>query len=355
MRVERGRRSARPEEDASLATVPTRPQGLFKPRYWPTLMALGLGALCARMPYRVLMATGTLLGALEYHLLFLRRRRADRHIKLCFPQHTSEGRRRLLRANFTAYGVGIMERLIGWWWPRQRLARLLNRVDGLEHLQRVRCEGRGVLLLVTHGTSMELVGALLRTLHPVDGSYLPARNRLYDWVQLRARHAGDPRSSPVDAGNVREMVRRLRKGRVVWYAPDRFYPGKPCVMAPLFGHAAATITATSKYARLGDAAVMTLDFWRDPGGGYSLRIGAPWADFPSKDLARDCRRINRWIEDVVVRHPEQYRWIHKRFKRPADDLLPRADRLETGIDSVAAPANEGGDESRDRIAGVRRR
>lgn len=327
MQVDEGRRNARRACDVPIEAVPARPRGLFKLRYWPMLTVLGLGMLLARLPYRALMVIGATVGALEYHFLFLRRRRAERQMMLCFPQHTAAGRSRLVRANFTAYGLGSMERLIGWWWPRWRLASLLNRVEGLEHLQRAQYAGRGVLLLVTHGTSMELVGALLRSLHAVDGSYLPAHNRLYDWVQLRARRSGDRRSSPVDASNVREVLRRLRSGRVVWYAPDRYYEGKPYVMAPFFGHPAATITATSKYARLGNAEVMSLDFWRDAGGGYSLRIGPAWADFPSNDILADCARINRWIEGVVVGHPEQYRWIHKRFKQPAEGLLPRADRL----------------------------
>lgn len=318
-------------------------RGLFRLRYWPTWAAYGLSRLLAALPYRVLMVVGAVLGLLEYHLLFLRRRRAKRQIALCFPQHTVQGRHRLVRANFIAYGIGSMERLIGLWWPRRRLQTLINSVHGIEHLRRAQAAGRGVLLLVTHGTAMDMAGALVRTVHEVDGSYLPQAHPVRDWIQLRGRSRSDRLGVMIEAGNLREMLRRLRAGRVVWYAPDRYYEGKPYVMAPLFGQPAATITATSKYARLTGAAVMTLDYWRAPGGGYDLHIGAPWADFPSDDLLRDCTRINAWIEEVVRRHPEQHRWVHKRFKTPQGSASPSHDDiLDSTVNCAAAPANECG-------------
>jgi len=101
---------------------------------------------------------------------------------------------------------------------------------------------------------------------------------------------------------------------VLWYAADRDYGNKPHVFAPFFGIPAATITATSKYARLSGAQVLTLSYWRDAAGRYRLRIGAALADFPGEDPAADCARINAWAESEIARYPEQYRWVHKRFR-----------------------------------------
>lgn len=305
-----------PETDApDMPPDRPRPGGLLALRHWPMWMLLGLGRRFVCLPYRLLLGSGALLGVMSHAVLRKRRKRAAQHIAMCFPEQSAEAHKRLVRANFVAYGMGIVERLIAWWWPRRRLLGLLNSIEGLEHLQRARTEGRGVILLATHSTTMEMGGALIRVQHPVDGSYLPDTHPVYDWTQQRARNAEDRLGTTIEASKVREILRRLRAGRTIWYAPDRdFGPKAPHVFAPFFGIPAATVIATSKYARMSDAYVMTLECWRDAGGGYSLRIGAPLDAFPSNDPVMDCTRINAWIESVARRNPEQYRWVHKRFK-----------------------------------------
>lgn len=321
-------------------------RSIWAPRYWPTWLLIALAWLIAKLPYTTLLLLGRALGSASFRLSRKRWRRAASQMQLCLPELSAAGHRRLIRTNAQSYGIGVMERLIGWWWPAQRSARLLNSVSGLEHLQ----QGRGVLLVALHTTTMDIAATLLRLLTEIDFTYQAADNPVIDWVQRRGRsrpeiapeHREQAATAAIEASSVRTMIRRLRAGRVVWYAPDRdFGVAKSHVFAPLFGMPAATITATSRYARLTGASVITLHYWRDAQGGYSLRF-APLQGLPSDSEIDDCARINAWIESAVRLHPEQYRWTHMRFRtRPqtiSEGAVPLSSTAEAANSSVAPPA-----------------
>lgn len=312
---------------------------LFALRRWPTWLLLGVGWIVAQLPYAVLLHIGRMSGTATYLFNRKRWRRASAELWRCFPDSSPEAHRRLLFANAQSYGMGMLEDLISWWRPAARLERLLNSVSGLEHLKEAQRAGRGVILLAVHTTTLDICTTLLRLQQDIDFVYRPAGNPVIEYTQRRGRirHVrGQGRPSaetlaiPVDS-SVHTMIQRLRAGRVVLYAPDRDFGKKPHVFAPLFGMPAATVTATSRYARLTGAAVLTINFWRDPQGGYGLRIGAPLDGVPSDSNLHDCTRINTWIESAVREYPEQYRWVHKRFRTrppPVTDASNAVGRLE---------------------------
>jgi KDO2-lipid IV(A) lauroyltransferase len=126
-----------------------------------------------------------------------------------------------------------------------------------------------------------------------------------------------------DKDDIRGTVRYLRAGGTLWYAPDQDMRSKDTVFAPFFGVPAATITATHHLARLSGALVVPFFHHRLPGGrGYVLRLGAPLENFPSADILADTARINTCIEDMVRAAPEQYLWVHKRFKTRPPGAAP---------------------------------
>jgi KDO2-lipid IV(A) lauroyltransferase len=341
------------DEPASEAP-PHRALSLLAPRHWPTWLLLGFAWLTAQLPYALLLRIGWLIGTVTYLVAPKRRRNAARQLRLCFPELGRFALRRLLLANAQSYGVGVLERLIGWWWPIRRTERLVNVVDGREHLQQAQRAGRGVILLMLHTTTMEICTTLVRRHIDVDFMYRSAPNPVLDHVQRRGRSRPDVvpddqvsvDTAAIDAASIRAMVKRLRAGRAILYLPDRDYgPDKAHVFAPFFGMPAATITATSRYAKMGGAQVLTVECWRDVQGGYTLRIGAPLQDFPSDSDVDDCTRINAWIEAAVRRHPEQYRWVHKRFrtqppKQVGDDALrPLSSKSPAANAAVATPTS----------------
>lgn len=284
------------------------------PRFWPLWLGLAVLWLIVQLPYRVLLALGRVLGALMYRVAGERRRIAARNLELCFAELPSVERTRLLKENFASTGIAFFEMAMSWWWPKARLARLAH-VQGLEHLQAAQQEGQGAILMALHFTTLEIGAALLGQQHTIDGMYREHKNPLFDYVQRRGRERHNADSLAVEREDVRGMLKLLRAGRAIWYAPDQDYGAKQSVFVPLFGIEAATVTATTKFARLGRARVIPFTQQRlADGSGYRLVIHAPLEDFPGESEEADCLRINRWIEGVLRECPEQYLWAHRRFK-----------------------------------------
>lgn len=284
------------------------------PRFWLLWLGLGLLWLLVQLPYAALLRLGRLFGALMYRVAGARRRIARRNLELCFPRLDEAARERLLKDNFASTGIAFFEMAMSWWWPRARLQRLAH-IEGLEHLQAAQAEGRGVILMALHFTTLEIGAALLGQRHTIDGMYREHKNPLFDYIQRRGRERHNLDASAIEREDVRGMLKVLRAGRAIWYAPDQDYGRKQSLFVPLFGIPAATVTATTKFARLGRALVLPFTQERlADGSGYRLVIHPPLADFPGESEEADCLRINRWVEQVVSATPEQYLWAHRRFK-----------------------------------------
>ena len=308
-------------------SAPVFRPALLHPRYWPLWLGLGLLWLIVRLPYRVLLALGRLVGRLMHVFMRERRHVAEVNLQLCFPQWTEERRRQVLRDNFESNGIALFEMAMAWWWPRQRLTRLAH-VEGLEHLHNAAAAGQGVVLVSLHFTTLELGAALLGQRVAIDGMYREHRNPVFDLVQRRGRERHNADARAIEREDVRAMFKSLRSGRAIWYAPDQDYGRKASVFVPFFGVPAATVTATSAFARLGKAQVVPFTQTRLPDAqGYRLTVHAPLADFPCGDETADALRINQWAEQAIEQQPEQYMWVHRRFKtRPEGEARPYAAR-----------------------------
>lgn len=288
------------------------------PRFWPLWLGMGLLWLVVQLPYRWLLVLGRGLGGVMYHLAGSRRRIAARNLELCFPELSVGERQRLLRENFASTGMTFFEMAISWWWPVERLKRL-GTVEGLEHLRQAEADGQGVILMALHFTTLEMGGALLCMQQDMYGMYRAHKNPLFDFIQ---RHGREQRLlGAIERDDVRGMLKVLRAGGVVWYAPDQDYGAQRSLFVPLFGVQAATVTATSKFARLGRARVVPFTQTRlADGSGYKVTVHPALADFPGESEEADCLRINQWIEQAIRQQPEQYLWAHRRFKtRPAGE------------------------------------
>ncbi|MBC2678251.1 lipid A biosynthesis lauroyl acyltransferase [Pseudomonas sp. CFBP 8758] len=289
-------------------------RSFLHPRFWPLWLGLGALWLVVQLPYRALLRLGRWLGMGMYRVASERRRVAARNLELCFPQMPPVERKRLLKENFVSTGIAFFEMAMSWWWPQARLARLAH-IEGLEHLQAAQREGEGAILMALHFTTLEIGAALLGQRHTIDGMYREHRNALFDFVQRQGRERHNPDSLAVEREDVRGMIKLLRKGRAIWYAPDQDYGAKQSIFVPLFGIEAATVTATTHFARLGKARVIPFTQRRlEDGSGYRLVLHPPLQGFPGESEAADALRINQWVEQAVTECPEQYLWAHRRFK-----------------------------------------
>lgn len=282
------------------------------PRYWGVWVLLGLAWLAARLPFSWQLRLGAGLGHLSRLLARWRRHVCAVNLRLCFPELDERERLRLLRRVFVANGIGLIEVAISWYRnPEDFRSRV--RIEGLEHLRRAAAGGRGVLLVGAHFSTLEIGAFLLSLFHPMSAIYRAHDNPLFDAVMLKRRRRLHPRV--IERRDVRGALRCLRDGQVLWYAPDQDYGPRRAVFVPFFGVKAATLTATSRFAAANGSAVLFFSHYRRPGNsGYHLRISPELENFPSGDEREDASRINLLVERAVREQPDQYLWLHKRFK-----------------------------------------
>lgn len=291
------------------------------PRYWLTWLGLGSMWLLARLPFSIQMRIGQLLGWLSY--LFARERRdiADVNLRLCFPELDEKAHRRLLRRTFLSNGMGAMEVAMCWSRdPNDFRSRI--KITGLENLTAAKARGNGVLLLCCHFSTLEFGGTLLSLFEEMDITYRENKNRLFNAVMTNGRKRHFP--NVIERKNVRDMYRSLKQGHILWYAPDQDYGAKLSVFVPFFGVEAATITATSRLASVNNSALVFFSHYRHPdNSGYHLDFSPPIEQFPSGDDEADAIRINGIIENAIRKHPEQYLWMHRRFKTQRAGIAAR--------------------------------
>ncbi len=281
------------------------------PRYWHTWLGLGAMWMMSRLPNRAQQRFGCALGSLVRRLPFSYVRIAQRNIDLCFPELNDEQRRELLKRQFESIGIAICETANTWWASDARIA-AMTEVVGREHIADALASGRGAIMVGAHFTTIEIATRILGSLTPLNVLYRPTKNQLLSRFLLNntARHAR--RAIPYDA--IRTLISALRANEVVWYAPDQSYRNKGAAMVPFFGIPAASTTATSRLAKMTGAKVLTYLPERLPNGRYRVTISAPLEDYPGKDPIEDVARFHALIEAHIRRIPDQYLWIHRRFK-----------------------------------------
>ncbi|MEI7036628.1 LpxL/LpxP family Kdo(2)-lipid IV(A) lauroyl/palmitoleoyl acyltransferase [Fulvimonas yonginensis] len=300
---------------------PSFDPSLLAPRHWPAWLGVGVIWLIARLPYPLLLRLGGALGALIRNVPSRRRPIAETNVALCFPELDARAQAALVDAHLTDIGLMLVEFALGWMGSDRAIARIPMRIEGLEHLQAARANRQGVLLVGGHFSHLELCARLLARRIPIAGMYRRMDSPVFEWAVLRARLRYA--AAMFDKDDIRGTVKYLRGGGTLWYAPDQDMRSKDSVFVPFFGVPAATITATHHLARMGQAQVIPFFHRRLPEGGYAMRLGAP---LPlGGDAAADTAQVNASIEQMVRAAPEQYLWVHKRFKtRPPGQPDPYA-------------------------------
>ena len=268
----------------------------------------------AQLPFSILLFLGEILGRLAFKFRSSRKSIAERNIELCFPHLSSDEREEMVRDNFVNLGIAIMEIGIAWWWSKERFSRLLH-IEGAENL--TNASENGVLLLGIHYTTLEIGAAAATTVYDkVDGMYRAHGNPVYDYLQARGRiskSCGD--SSVYERKDVRGCLKALKSGRALWYGPDQDYGLGSGLFAPFFGVQAATVNATARFVQKSGATIIPFTHIRLPGdAGYKITFYPALNNFPIGDDLKDAITINELIEQFIRLKPEQYLWVHRRFK-----------------------------------------
>jgi KDO2-lipid IV(A) lauroyltransferase len=283
---------------------------LWLPQFWPAWLGIAVFWLVNKLPWpeKRLLARG--LGWFAFYLVRIRRRVVFTNLKLCFPEKSATEIHMLARAHYDSLALGLFEVCAGWWAKKEDLPP--HRIVGLDHLNNALARGRGVILLTAHFTTLEICGRCMNEAVLVGCLYRDPNNPVV--AHLMRRNREERMAIAVHFDDLRGLVRALRAGYAIWYAPDQGKRTKASEILPFFGIPAITNTATGKIAEMTGAAVVPYFAKREADHSYTLTILPPLDNFPTADAATDAVRINQLIEFHVRLAPEQYLWVHKRFK-----------------------------------------
>jgi len=284
-----------------------------------TRLALALMWLVHFLPISWQAALGRALGRVLFALLTERRRVTLANLGWCFPALPEAEKSALARRHFEAFGRSFVEHGFLWWASPERIRRSVR----IEHPERLAAlKGRPLLLLVPHFVGLDAAWTRLSLEHDMAGIYAKQKNPVFN-AALRKGRARFGRSIMLSRQDgTRRGIRAIQSGYPFFYLPDMDYGARDSIFVPFFGVPAATITGLSRLARLTGAAVLPV-IARMTRDGYVIEIGTAWTDFPGAGIEADTRRMNAFIEAEILRFPEQYLWMHKRFKtRPAGEKRP---------------------------------
>ncbi|HME39870.1 MAG TPA: hypothetical protein VKG63_13030 [Steroidobacteraceae bacterium] len=283
----------------------------LQPKYWATWLGLSVLRIVEVLPFSTQLRLGAGLGKLIRRLPLAYVRIARRNIQLCMPALSPAEQADLVDRHCESLGIGLCE-TANTWWSSNRRVRSLAEVLGLEHLTAALAKGHGAILIGGHFTTIEIATRILGTVMPLNVVYRPTKNALLSHTMVTSFLRN---GKPIAYDDIRSMIRALKRNEAVWYAPDQSYRNKGAAMVNFFGIPAATNTATSRLARISGAPVLTYFAERLPGSaGYRVMIGPAFEDFPSADPVHDVERYHRLLEEQIRRIPEQYLWVHRRFK-----------------------------------------
>ncbi len=264
------------------------------------------------LPFRVIVSIGNGLGLLAYFVATERRQVGLTNLRLCFPEMPPAAHERLVREHFKMFCRGLIERSILWWSSAERISSLI-RVEGIEHFEAIK--DKPSILLTPHFVGMDAGGQWIAQHTDTVCMYANQKNMYLTELLLkkRARFRNQLLYSRFEG--LRPILKGMRKGMPFIYPPDQDQGIKDGAFIPFFGVPAATMTSVPRIAQMTGAKIVPSITRVLPGGkGYVLTFYPAWENYPSGDDIADARRMNEFIEQRVLEMPEQYFWLHKRFK-----------------------------------------
>lgn len=284
---------------------------LLHPKYWLIWLGIGLLATITLLPWRWQLGLGKGMGLFMHKVLRSRRHVAEVNIRLCFPELSAPEQAALVRQTFIDNAIGFFETMIAW-FRRADYLLPITEFKGLDKIAAVQASGQGVILLGAHYSILDLSGVLICNHIDASVTYKRQHNAVLNYV-MEAGRANNYQHMFVSK-DIRGVIKALKNGDIIWYAPDQDFGFKGTVFVDFFGIPTATLTATSHLAKAGNAVVLPMTYFRQSdNSGYLIEIHDA-LPIPSASLEADALVANQFLEQQIRRYPSQYLWLHKRFK-----------------------------------------
>lgn len=265
----------------------------------------------APLPLTWIRALGTVVGRLLFVLARQRRRIALTNLRLAYPQWSEEERRAVARRNFVYFSQAFFDRSWLWHGDPETVRQRLHITGATEDLTR---EG-AVVMFAPHFYGMDAGGSAVMDQidRPACTIYTTQPDAVLDaWMQRGRQRFGSATLLSRTEG-VKPIVRALREGKMLYLLPDMDLGPTESIFVPFFGVKAATVPSLSRFAKLGHARVVPV-VTRLVEAGYEVRVHPAWEGYPSADVVADTALMNERLQGYINEMPEQYYWVHKRFK-----------------------------------------
>ena len=284
------------------------------PKFYPTWILILLMKISIHLPYKLQIKLGKVLGKFLFYIASSRRKIAEKNLSLCFPDKNKLQINFLLKKNFEEIGISFFETANAYFAPNQKIKEKLI-VKNEKYLQEAIDNDKSIILLASHFLSLMLGSRALLLKYGIANIYRPQNNQLFDEIM---------RSSFVKNGAVmiktkdtRSMLKAIKSKTPIWYAPDQDLGPKNTIFAPFFNITTATVSATSRLAKNSNTVVIPYHFNRQK-DNYIMEFLKPLRSYPTKDPIKDVSKTNAILEKQILKYPDQYLWIHKRFKTRPD-------------------------------------
>jgi Kdo2-lipid IVA lauroyltransferase/acyltransferase len=267
--------------------------------------------LLAHLPLRWVRALGWVLGWILYALVLPRRHVVRVNLSLCFPGWSADERRKLVPKIFVCVAQAWLDRSWLWHANPEVTRRRLRLTGAIEELQ----GSQPTVLFAPHFVGMDAGWTALtqQVERKFTGIYTGQSNKVVDAWLLQGRRRFSSGRAFGRADGVKAIVSALREGDPLYLLPDMNFGPEESIFVPFYGVPAATVPSLSRFARLGRAKVVPVVTSMTP-DGYEVEILPAWSDFPSADTVADTALMNLRLQAYIDEMPEQYYWVHKRFK-----------------------------------------
>ena len=280
------------------------------PKYFLTWILILLMRVGVFVPFRLQVFFGKIIGKLIYPLMTELRKTAYSNVSNCFPGKKQPQVTLLVKQHFEAIGISLFETANAYFASDKKIKKMLIIVNEQHFTEALKKEG-GIILLGSHFMPLMLGGRALLIKHTIANIYRPQNNKLFDKVMVKVYLKNG--AVMIKSTDTRSIIKAINNSLPIWYAPDQDLGRNNSVFAPLFGIQTATASATSRLAKNNNTRVIPYSFIRTK-HGYEMSFDKPLKNYPSGDAIKDASETNQILEKQILKNPEQYLWIHRRFK-----------------------------------------